>query len=396
MDPRNSFREYPRKDTYFKTKSSMNFDAVRSKIYESRVDGKCDRLHRWLIHCMLGVVTGTIAFSMATIEDYLTEKKSGKAQDGLSEGHDVWPYFYYTGFAVVCALVATLLTVYVGPGANGSGVAEIMGLLNGVNYKGVISMRTGFVKVVGVVLAVVGSLCVGKEGPLAHIGAVVAILITYMPYKGFRLFQNDHEKRQLIAAGASAGVSAAFGSPIGGALFTYEISKPNTFWSFSMLWLVFFASAISTLTLAILTNLYNGQEVTLSSASVLKFGNLTQLKSPISNAPSAVLLGIITGLMGALFVDVQARLGMLRKKYINSNWKKVTETCMFAFATASVFYLVAAFASINCPDEAPNSDREYYRGSCPEGTYSPIASLLFNTEGGTIRAIMNNELKTTY
>lgn len=78
-----------------------------------------------------------------------------------------------------------------------------------------------------------------------------------------------------MAAGAAAGVSAAFGSPIGGALFTFEISKPTTFWTFSMLWLVFFASAISTLTLAVLSNMYTGAEVTLSSASVLKFGTLT-------------------------------------------------------------------------------------------------------------------------
>ena len=46
-------------------------------------------------------------------------------------------------------------------------------------------MRTGAVKTVGVVLAVVGSLCVGKEGPLAHIGAVCAVVIIYLPYKGF-------------------------------------------------------------------------------------------------------------------------------------------------------------------------------------------------------------------
>ena len=70
-----------------------------------------------------------------------------------------------------------------------------MGILNGVNYKGVISMRTGFVKIVGVVLAVVGSLCVGKEGPLAHIGAVTAMVVIYMPINGFLQFQNDHDKR---------------------------------------------------------------------------------------------------------------------------------------------------------------------------------------------------------
>lgn len=56
-------------------------------------------------------------------------------------------------------------------------------------------MRTGVVKVVGVVLAVVGSLAVGKEGPLAHIGTIVAICIVYLPYKGFLQFQNDYDKR---------------------------------------------------------------------------------------------------------------------------------------------------------------------------------------------------------
>ena len=228
---------------------------------------------------LVGIATGTIAWCMATVEDYLTGKKSEKAQEWLTDGKNWQAYFYYMIFAVLCALVSTLLTIYVGPGANGSGVAEIMGILNGVNYKGVIAMRTGFVKIVGVVLAVVGSLAVGKEGPLAHIGTVIAICVIYLPYKGFLQLQNDHDKRQLVAAGTSAGVSAAFGSPIGGVLFTYEISKPTTFWTFSMLWLTFFASAISTLTLAILTNLFDGSPVTLSSASVLKFGNVEQLES---------------------------------------------------------------------------------------------------------------------
>ena len=52
-----------------------------------------------------------------------------------NDGDRVTAYFYYVGFAVACSLVATLLTIYIGPGANGSGVAEIMALLNGVNYK---------------------------------------------------------------------------------------------------------------------------------------------------------------------------------------------------------------------------------------------------------------------
>jgi chloride channel 3/4/5 len=56
----------------------------------------------------------------------------------------------------------------------------------------------------------------------------------------------------MIACGAACGVSVAFGAPIGGVLFSYEISKPNTFWSFSMLWRIFTATSISTFVLSIL------------------------------------------------------------------------------------------------------------------------------------------------
>jgi len=55
-----------------------------------------------------------------------------------------------------------------------------------------------------------------------------------------------------MSAGIAAGVSAAFGAPIGGSLFAYELSKPNTFWSFSLTWKVFFASSVATFILSIL------------------------------------------------------------------------------------------------------------------------------------------------
>jgi len=58
-------------------------------------------------------------------------------------------------------LISTLLTIYVAPAANGSGVAEIIAMLNGINYPGIIDPTTMVVKALGVVLAVVGGLCIG-------------------------------------------------------------------------------------------------------------------------------------------------------------------------------------------------------------------------------------------
>ena len=73
------------------------------------------------------------------------------------------------------------MTTYWGPGASGSGVAELIGYLNGVNYPGFIGVNTLITKIIGVVFAVSGRLCIGKEGPLAHIGANIGAMAPYIP-----------------------------------------------------------------------------------------------------------------------------------------------------------------------------------------------------------------------
>ena len=150
--------------------------------------------------------------------------------------------------------LATTMTVKFGPGANGSGIAELMAYLNGVNYPKLINISSLITKIIGVVLGIAGGLSIGKEGPLAHIGAVIAVMVIYyIPIPGFDCFKNDVSKREFVCGGISAGVSAAFGAPIGGALFSYELSKPTTFWTFSMLWRIFFCCCCSTFTLSFLT-----------------------------------------------------------------------------------------------------------------------------------------------
>ena len=88
------------------------------------------------------------------------------------------------------------MTCYYGPGANGSGIAELIGYLNGINYPDFISLPTFLTKVIGVTFAVAGKLCVGKEGPLAHIGAICGAFTLYLP--GMDMFRNDEQKRVFI------------------------------------------------------------------------------------------------------------------------------------------------------------------------------------------------------
>lgn len=71
------------------------------------------------------------------------------------------------------------MTIYIGPGANGSGIADLMAYVNGINYTGMVGWYTLIIKIVGVVFGISGALCIGKEGPLAHIGAIVALGVIY-------------------------------------------------------------------------------------------------------------------------------------------------------------------------------------------------------------------------
>jgi chloride channel 7 len=66
----------------------------------------------------------------------------------------------------------------------GSGVAEVIGYINGVNYPKCINFNTLVTKIIGVVLAVAGGLAVGKEGPLGHIGANLGAAVVNIP--GFK------------------------------------------------------------------------------------------------------------------------------------------------------------------------------------------------------------------
>ena len=69
---------------------------------------------------------------------------------------------------------------------------------------------------------------VGKEGPMVHAGSSISyaigslgILLDLDICLGY-VFGTDEDKRDLITCGCAAGVSAAFGAPIGGMLFALE------------------------------------------------------------------------------------------------------------------------------------------------------------------------------
>ena len=294
---------------------------------------------------MLGVFTGLTASIMTMVEENLTEWKKDTADHliGGSDNNVGSAYAFFTCFSMALIAISSTATVYYGPGANGSGVAEIIGFMNGVNYPNIFTFETFMTKVFGVVFAVVGGLCVGKEGPLAHIGAIIGVSVLYFPVPGFEWFRNDVNKRELIAAGVSAGVSAAFGAPIGGTLFAYEVSKPNTFWRFSVIWKVFFSCALSVFSLAIFNSLRLGNGALDVNSAVLKFGDISVTSPTLEQLPSSFINGALCGLLGAAFVSVNTYINIARKSIITKQWARPLEAVFFSFLTTTAFFWAPYF-----------------------------------------------------
>jgi chloride channel 7 len=185
MNVRATMEMYPRQDTYYRQKHSLDFDMMRSKIMIERPDNGQENIALWGAHVLCGVLIGVLAFMLTWLEDEITKYRAEGVQYFINLSGDdslVGSYFFYIGSAVLLVLIATYLTVYIGPGAMGSGVAEVMGMLNGVNYTDAISFKTLFVKCFGTLFAVVGGLCIGKEGPLVHIGSNIGVLSCYAPF----------------------------------------------------------------------------------------------------------------------------------------------------------------------------------------------------------------------
>ena len=393
MDPRFSAKVYPRRDNVYKQKKSLDFDLLRSKVMVERTRDNLDIIMEWVAFSMIGVLTGLTAAVMSNLEERITTFRRNHADDIIDGSQDnLWLGWLFFSLLSMCfVIIASITTIYWGPGANGSGVAEMIGTLNGINYPNVIGFETFVTKTFGVVLAVVGGLCVGKEGPLAHIGANVGAVVAYLPLPRFRYFQNDTMKRNMMAAGCSAGVSAAFGAPVGGALFAFEISKPNIFWKFSIIWKVFFSCALSVFTLAVVLQGMDGDKIVDVNSSVLKFG-VNNVTSPTFEVlPGAFIVGAITGVMGAGFVIVNSNLGLLRKKYINTNAKRIAEAAFFSLLTTSVFYWFPRAITECKPisDLSAENVEISVQYDCPTNYYSPLASMFFNTEGDAIKSIIS-------
>ena len=143
------------------------------------------------------------------------------------------------GIAAVGVTLAFLLTQRIAPEASGSGVPEVEGALEGLRE--VRWRRVLPVKFVGGVLGLSSGLVAGREGPTIHMGAAIGAALS----EWLRLSRLD--LHALFAAGAAAGLAAAFNAPLAAILFVIEETRKQFRYTFRSYVGVIAASAASAL-----------------------------------------------------------------------------------------------------------------------------------------------------
>jgi CIC family chloride channel protein len=167
-----------------------------------------------IIAIVIGVLAGLAAIGIRALIQAISNI-SFTGDGNLLENIMSTSWYWIIIIPIIGGLIVGPIIHFFAPEAKGHGVPEVMQaiLLKG----GVIRGRVAFVKTITSAITIGTGGSVGREGPIIQIGSSLGSIVGQF----FRV--PSRRLKTLVAAGAAAGIAAAFNAPIAGALFAVEI-----------------------------------------------------------------------------------------------------------------------------------------------------------------------------
>ncbi|KAI9911355.1 hypothetical protein PsorP6_009548 [Peronosclerospora sorghi] len=272
---------------------------------------------------LLGVIGGPMNYCIQVLYNNLLDLREYLVSQAQTYATrlTIW-----TAHTVIFAGLGLFFT-QLAPVAAGSGVSQMKSILTGIDPRmylpGYFDFSTFLAKVTGLVCSVGAGLIVGTEGAYVHIMSIITHHLLKTPlFQGFSVHLNG--RLQLLSAACAVGVSSLFSSPIGGVLFSLEVT--STYYLTSN-YIKAFVSAVSGAVMLRLTLVLVQSNSHLATQAVLK----TQLPTRpyrISEIPFYILLGAVLGLICTAMMWFLRKLAEHRKTFRQSSqvWKKVLVT----------------------------------------------------------------------
>jgi len=234
----------------------------------------------WFVVSIVGAGIGINAAVISIITEWLSDIKMGYCSDGWwlnqqfccweldgneESGCDSWHlwstvtvarWFIYVLFAAMLSFVASHLVRSLARYAAGSGISEIKCILSGFIMQGFLGFWTFLIKSLTLPLVIASGLSVGKEGPSVHVACTIGNLVAG---RFSRFTRSQSKMRDILTAASAAGVAVAFGSPIGGVLFSIEEMSPS--FNIKTMWRSFLCALVATVTLSAMNPFRTGKLV---------------------------------------------------------------------------------------------------------------------------------------
>ena len=343
----------------------------------------------WIVVTLIGAAIGLNAAFLNIVTEWLSDTKRGYcttafylnesfccwgSEDGCAEWHHwstFWPvnYIVYILFSTMFAFTSARLVKSFAPYAAGSGISEIKCIIAGFVMKGFLGFRTLVIKSIGLPLAIASGLSVGKEGPSVHYAVCTGNVISRL-FEKYR--RNAAKTREILSACAAAGVAVAFGSPIGGVLFSLE--EMSNYFPLKTMWRSYFCALVATAVLAAMNPFRTGQLVMFT----VKYDRSWHFFEIIFY----IIIGVFGGLYGAFVMKWNLRAQAFRKRYLSQY--PILEATLLATFTAilcypNMFLRIDMTESMEILFEECEGGHDFDEICDPKYRTSTILALLFAT-----------------
>ncbi|CAK8685546.1 unnamed protein product [Clavelina lepadiformis] len=255
----------------------------------------------FLFLLILGIIMALLSFAM----DYTIEKCQKAHYWLFLELRDsaVLQYFTWVVFPLIFILFSIGFVHIVSPQAIGSGIPEMKTIMRGVVLHEYLTFRVLVAKMVGLTSAIGSRLPIGKEGPFVHIASIVATLMNKLVLPFSTASENEYSLHEMFGAACAVGVACNFAAPIGGVLFSIEVTA--TYFAVRNYWRGFFSAVCGAFAFRLLA-VWNAKEETITA--LFKTNFRVEFPYDLQELIAFVAIGIFSGFAGALFVYVHRKI----------------------------------------------------------------------------------------
>ncbi|XP_034663616.1 chloride channel protein 2 isoform X2 [Drosophila subobscura] len=254
----------------------------------------------WVFLALLGIIMALLSFIMDKGISICTNARIWLYRDLTS--HPFVQYISWVSLPVCLILFSAGFVHLIAPQSIGSGIPEMKTILRGVQLKEYLTFKTLVAKVIGLTATLGSGMPLGKEGPFVHIASIVAQLLSKLVTSFQGIYENESRNSEMLAAACAVGVGACFAAPVGGVLFSIEVT--TTYFAVRNYWRGFFAAVCGATVFRLLA-------VWFQNADTVRALFLTNFTTEFPFDPQELfvfaLIGLVCGLGGASYVWVHRR-----------------------------------------------------------------------------------------